>query len=93
MDPLYLYTRPGCHLCDDARAVIDAILAERAAAGQTAPTVVERDIETDDAWQHAFLNTIPVLELGGHRLELAVSPARIRRLLADALDEPAAASA
>ena len=23
-----LYTKPGCHLCDDARAVIEAVCAE-----------------------------------------------------------------
>jgi glutaredoxin len=23
-----LYTRPGCHLCDDARAVIEAVCAD-----------------------------------------------------------------
>jgi hypothetical protein len=34
-----------------------------------------------------------VIELGDRRLELAVSPTRIRRLLADVLDQPATASA
>ena len=93
MDPLFLYTRPGCHLCDDARTVLDAVLAERAAAGLPCPTVVERDIETNDDWQRAFLATIPVIEAGDRRLELATSPARIRRLLAETLDAPAATSA
>ena len=93
MDPLFLYTRPGCHLCDDARSVLEALLAERAAAGLPSPILVERDIETDDEWQRAFVATIPVIEMGDRRLELALSPARIRRLLADALDAPAATSA
>lgn len=92
MDPLFLYTRAGCHLCDDARTVLHAVLAERAAAGLPSPTPVERDIETNDDWQRAFLATIPVIEVGDRRLELATSPARIRRLLADALDAPAPAS-
>ncbi len=93
MDPLFLYTRPGCHLCDDARTVLEAVLAERAAADLPSPTIVERDIETDDDWQRAFLATIPVIEVGDRRLERAVSPARIRRLLAEALDAPAATPA
>ncbi len=93
MHPLYLYTRPGCHLCDDARALLAAIVEERAGAGLPSPTVIERDIDTNDAWQRAHLTSIPVIELGDRRLELAVSPTRIRRLLADVLDQPATASA
>jgi hypothetical protein len=92
MDELYLYRRPGCDLCDDTRTVLVQLLAERAAAGLPCPTLVERDIDTDDDWQRAFLATIPVVELGDQRLELAVSPARIRRLLTDVLDVPAAAA-
>lgn len=88
---LFLYGRAGCHLCDEARTVIAQLLAERPAAGLPVPTLVERDIDTDPAWQRAFMATIPVVELGGRRLELAVSPRKLARLLADALDAPAAA--
>jgi hypothetical protein len=38
------------------------------------------------------MTAIPVVELRGQRLELATSPSRIRRLLADVLDAPAAAA-
>ena len=75
---LVLYTRDGCHLCDDARDVVRARLAER---GSDAPRLVERDITTNDDWHRRFLTTIPVLELGDRRLELATSPAKIRRFL------------
>jgi hypothetical protein len=93
MHPLYLYTRPGCHLCDDARTLLAAIVEERTAAGLPSPVVIERDIDTNDDWQRAHRTSIPVIELGERRLELAVSPTRIRRLLADVLDQPATASA
>ena len=83
---LVLYGRPGCHLCDDSYELVYAILEERRRSGLPVPTVVERDIETDPAWERAFLTTIPVLELGDHRLELALSAGRIRRLLTDVLD-------
>jgi glutaredoxin len=83
---LVLYGRPGCHLCDQAREMVDALLGQRAEAGQANPNLVERDIETDDDWQRAYFTTIPVLEIGDHRLELATSMAKIRRLFADALD-------
>jgi hypothetical protein len=79
---LILYTRDGCHLCDDARATVGALLAERAASGLPSPALVERDIATDPDWERAYFASIPVLELGGERLELATSVAKIRRLLA-----------
>ena len=91
MDELYLYARAGCHLCDDTRRALVHLLADRTAAGLPSPILVERDIDTDEAWQRAFMTTIPVIELGGQRLELATSPTRIRRFLADTLDVPAAA--
>ncbi len=91
MDDLYLYARAGCHLCDETRTALVQLLAEREAAGLPSPTLVERDIDTNEDWQRAFMATIPVIELRDRRLELATSPARIRRLLADVLDVPAAA--
>lgn len=83
---LVLYGRAGCHLCDEARAILAALLDERAHAGLLAPTVVERDIDTDPAWERAFFATIPVIELGDRRLELVTSAAKVRRLLVDVLD-------
>jgi hypothetical protein len=92
MDELYLYARAGCHLCDDTRRAVVLLLTERQAAGLPSPTLVERDIDTNEDWQRAFMTAIPVVELGDQRLELATSPSRIRRLLADVLDAPAAAA-
>ncbi len=83
---LLLYTRPGCHLCDEARAALTALLDERVQAGRPAPTLVERDIETDPALERAYFASIPVVELGDRRLELATSVAKLRRLLSDVLD-------
>jgi hypothetical protein len=83
---LVLYGRPDCGLCDDARALIGALLDERRRNGLPVPRLVERDIDAEPAWQRAYLATIPVVELAGHRLELATSAAKLRRLLAEALD-------
>jgi hypothetical protein len=83
---LFLYGRAGCHLCDEARGKLVALLHERTQAGQATPRLVERDIESNDDWQRAYLEIIPVLELGDRRLELATSLARISRFLADGLD-------
>jgi hypothetical protein len=83
---LVLYTRAGCHLCEEARAIVQGLLEDRAARGQRTAALHERDITADPAWERAFFATIPVVELGGRRLELATSPAALRRFLADALD-------
>jgi hypothetical protein len=83
---LALYTRPGCHLCDDARALVQSLLEDRAARGLPVAALAERDISTNPEWERAFLERIPVLELRGRRLDLAVSAAKIRAFLADALD-------
>ena len=54
-----LYSRPGCHLCDDALAVLARIRADT-------PFVLETvDIEEDDALLRAYLERIPVVALDG----------------------------
>jgi hypothetical protein len=83
---LVLYHRPGCHLCEDARATLDLLLADRVARGLPVPALVERDIETDDDLHRRYALTIPVVALDGRELELATSAAKLRRLLEDALD-------
>lgn len=83
---LFLYHRTGCHLCDDTRASLDLLLADRAARGLPVPAVILRDIETNEDWHHRYVFTIPVVALGDHELELATSPARLRQLLETTLD-------
>ena len=87
---LIFYTRDGCHLCDESRDLIALLLGERAESGKRVPKVVERDITTDDDWLRSFFEVIPVVELGDHRVELALSAARLRRLFAEVLDGQAA---
>jgi glutaredoxin len=57
-----LYGRPGCHLCDDARAVLERLAAELRFV------LEERDIEVDDATFKAYLERIPVILLDGEEL-------------------------
>jgi hypothetical protein len=84
---LILYGRPGCHLCDDARAAIQLLLEDRRVRGLPVPEMLERSIDADPELHRQFAFTIPVIDLGSERLELAISPARIRRLLVRVLDE------
>ncbi len=57
---LTLYTRPGCHLCDDARVSILGLRAEGARF-----ELREVDIEGDDALLAAYLERIPVVCVDG----------------------------
>ena len=83
---LVLYSRPGCHLCEEAHDVLSALLGQRGEAGLPVPPVVERDIETDEDWLRRYLVTIPVVAYGDRELELATSPAKLRRFLSEVLD-------
>jgi hypothetical protein len=88
---LVLWRRDGCHLCDDAHQVVTALLAERAATGRRVPAIVERSITDDPAIERELFEQIPVLELGGSRLPLAIRADAIRTFLAVALEEAEAA--
>ena len=56
------------------------------ALGQAIATVREIDITSDPDIERQYFDVIPVVELGGRRLELAISPAKLRRFVAEALD-------
>ena len=58
MRTLTLYTRPGCHLCDDARAALERARTLLDFA------VEEVDIERDDDLHRRYLERIPVVQLG-----------------------------
>jgi glutaredoxin len=55
---LVLYSRPGCHLCDDARVVLDRV----------GEPFQEVDIESDDQLLKRYLERIPVVVLDGQEL-------------------------
>jgi hypothetical protein len=83
---LVLYRRADCALCDEARAIVTALLEQRAGDGRAVPAFVERDIAGDPAWERAYFATIPVVELGDRRLETVTSAAKLRRLFDEVLD-------
>jgi glutaredoxin len=57
-----LYGRPGCHLCDDALAVLERVRADQPFALRTV------NIEDDDALLRAYLERIPVVVLDGEEV-------------------------
>ena len=87
---LILYSRAGCHLCDEARDLLHALLDERARDGLRTTTLHEIDIESDPDLERRYFTAIPVVELSGRQVEFATSAAKLRRLLSDVLDGSAA---
>jgi glutaredoxin len=55
---LVLYSRPGCHLCDDARVVLQRI----------GVPFDEIDIESDEELLKRYVERIPVVALDGQDL-------------------------
>ena len=56
-----LYSRPGCHLCDDARAVIERVCAD------LGEEYVELSIDDDPALQERYGEEIPVTLVDGRQ--------------------------
>lgn len=56
-----LYSRPGCHLCEDARAVIEAVCAE------LGESFTEISIADDPALTERFGHEIPVTFVDGRQ--------------------------
>jgi len=71
-----LYSRPGCHLCDDARTVIERVCAE------TGTTYDDVDISTSADLQAEFGEQIPVTFVDGVQHDFwRVDEARLRAAL------------
>lgn len=71
-----LLSRPGCHLCADARAVIASVCAE------TRETFEEVDITSDPGLMAAYGEQIPVTFVDGEQHDFwRVDPERLRAAL------------
>ncbi len=78
---LTVYRREGCHLCDDARQILQVLLEERARRGEPVPRIREVDIDTDPALHDRYFLRIPVFAIGSDEIELVTSGLAIRRFL------------
>jgi len=81
---LVLWRSDRCHLCEDTTTLVEALLDQWAAAGRAVPRLVIRRIAEDPAVERALFEQIPVLEIGGRRLPLAVRLGQIRAFLDEA---------
>lgn len=65
MTEVVIYTRPGCHLCSEALAEAERLIAGHPIA------LREVNIELDDELHRRYLELIPVIEIdGSERLRL-----------------------
>jgi glutaredoxin len=71
-----LYSRPGCHLCDDARTVIERVCAD---LGESYDEV---DIDADEALLARYADEIPVTLVDGKQHDFwRVDETRLRTAL------------
>jgi glutaredoxin len=72
-----LVSKPGCHLCDEARAVITRVAAE------VGVDWVEQSIEDDPALREQYWEQIPVTFVDGRQHDYwRVDESRLRAALA-----------
>jgi glutaredoxin len=76
MTRVTLYGKAGCHLCEEARAVVEAVRAARPFA------LEEVDVSLDPVLNRRYGERIPVLEVDGEEaFELFVDPGALRERL------------
>jgi glutaredoxin len=77
MTKLTLYGKPGCHLCEEARAVVDEVRERR-------PFELEEvDITRDPVLEARYRERIPVVAIDGQEaLELVIEATELEHRLA-----------
>ena len=76
MAHVVLYGKPGCHLCQDARAAVLAVAAGRSFE------LEEVDVSLDPALHRLYGERIPVITVDGEEaFEYFVDPDALRRRL------------
>ncbi|MGW3681717.1 glutaredoxin family protein [Streptomyces prasinus] len=73
-----LVGKPGCHLCDDARAVVEKVCGDLGAVWE------EKDITRDPELHEQYWEQIPVVLVDGRQHTFwRVDEARLRKALTD----------
>jgi uncharacterized membrane protein len=75
-----LYTRPGCHLCEQAKADLESL------RDQYPHRLVEIDIESDPALLKKYMAEIPVIEAGPYMLKAPFDKQKLMMTLGAAGD-------
>ena len=75
---LTIYTRPGCHLCQDMKVIVERVVLDT----RTAARVEEIDIANDPALEARYGPEIPVLLVNGKKAaKFRVTEEDLRRRL------------
>jgi glutaredoxin len=75
--PVTIYSRPGCHLCDEMKAVVLHV------ASSIPLAIEEIDISTNSELEQLYGVEIPVLFVAGKKVaKYRVSEGDLRRILA-----------
>jgi glutaredoxin len=74
-----IYSRPGCHLCDEAKAVIEPFRR------RYRMDITVTDVDSDDALRQAYGADIPVVMINGkeafrHRVDAEALERKIKEL-------------
>jgi glutaredoxin len=77
---LTIYSKPGCHLCDEMKSLVHRVVAQQPAGREV--VVDEIDISTDAALLERYGLEIPVLLVDGRKVaKYRVSEQEVRRIL------------
>ena len=75
-----LYTRPGCHLCDEVKTHLERLQPK------FPHVLAEVNIESDDTLQARYFDQIPVVEVGPYRLKAPITREALAMTLGAAQD-------
>ena len=76
---LTIYSRPGCHLCEDMKTVIGQVAAQMPA---DTIAVTEIDVSTDEALERIYAQEIPVLLVDGRKsAKYRITEEELKRIL------------
>ncbi|HEY2182304.1 MAG TPA: glutaredoxin family protein [Solirubrobacteraceae bacterium] len=76
MSVVMVYSREGCHLCEEAVATLRRLQPELGF------DLAERDIDADESLQRAYFERVPVIALDGEELsDFFVDEAALRERL------------
>ena len=81
---LTIYTRPGCHLCQDMKVIVERVVRNTRAAAR----IEEIDIANDPALEARYGPEIPVLLVNGKKAaKFRVTEKELTRILSARAEE------
>lgn len=79
--PVTFYTRPGCHLCEDVEAELEALAEDRPL--RISPIDITSDLEL----HRRYWDKIPVVTVGSQTLAAPITPEQLAAAVAQAAEQ------